>query len=66
MKDFTIRFCVEQPDYSDILPISNHNWKYTPYSNPTEDLPPDTPEALEKNYGYQITMMVIYYTTYNI
>ena len=48
MKDFKIRFRVEQPDYSDVPPIPDHDWKYTPYGNPTEDLPLDAPPPLGK------------------
>ena len=28
--------------------IPPHNWKYTPYGNPTEDMPKDAPKPLDK------------------
>ena len=36
MNDFKIQFCFDQPDYSDVPPIPDHDWEYTPYGNLTE------------------------------
>ena len=41
--DYKIRFCTNEPDFRDVLPIPEHNWKYTPYGNPKKDLPMDAP-----------------------
>ena len=42
-RDYKIRFCTDEPDFSNVPPIPDHDWKYTPYGNPTEDLPTDAP-----------------------
>ena len=41
--DYKICFCTNEPDLRDVPPIPDHNWKYTPYGNPKEDLPTDAP-----------------------
>ena len=47
-RDYKIRFRTDEPDFSDVPPIADHDWKYTPYGNPTEDLPIDAPSPRGK------------------
>ena len=50
-QDFEIHFCVDEPNLNLIPPIPPFDWKYTPYSNPKENLPMDAPVSLWKeNY----------------
>jgi hypothetical protein len=45
MKHAAIRFCTEEPDYSD-LPTQEYDWERSVYGNVTEDIPADAPEPL--------------------
>ena len=47
-KDLKIRFRVDQPDYSTVPPIPDHDWKYTAYGEPKEDIPSNAHEPLGK------------------
>ena len=45
MRDATIRYRVERPDYSD-LPVENYSWDHSVYGEVTEEIPTDIPELL--------------------
>ena len=47
-RDFKIRFCMDPPDYSSVPDIPERDWKYTPYSIRSEDLPLDAPKPKGK------------------
>jgi hypothetical protein len=42
MKHATLRFCVDEPDYSD-LPDIEYDWERTVYGDVKEDVPTDPP-----------------------
>jgi hypothetical protein len=46
-RNATIRFRVEEPDYSDI-PDTMYDWSKSVYDNPREEIPKDAPEPLGK------------------
>ena len=41
-----LRYRTEKPDFPTTLDIPPLNWKYTPYGNPSEQLPLDAPKPL--------------------
>ena len=47
-RHYKIRFCVDEPDYSNALGIKNHNWAHTVYGKHKEDVLTDTPPPLGK------------------
>ena len=47
MKHATLRFCVHEPDYSD-LPVKHYDWSSV-YGEVSEMLPDDAPEPLGKH-----------------
>ena len=42
-QDYKIHFCTNEPDLRDVPSIPDHNWKYTQYGNPKEELSTDAP-----------------------
>ena len=47
-RHFKICFCVNEPDYSNIPPIPNHDWAHTVYGKHEEDIHVDAPPPLGK------------------
>ena len=43
-----IRFRVDEPDYSNVPPIPDHDWAHTVYGKRKEDIPLDAPPPLGK------------------
>ena len=43
-----IRFCINEPDYSNVPGIKNHNWEHSVYGKYEEDIPIDAPTPLGK------------------
>ena len=56
--DYNICFCVDEPNYDGVV-IEKYNWSNIPYSNGTEDIPTDAPEAK----GKQVVLFHYYNTT---
>ena len=45
---FKLRFQVDEPDYSNVPGILDHNWEHSVYGKHEEDIAEDTPEPLGK------------------
>jgi hypothetical protein len=47
-RNFKLRFCVDEPDYSGILKMQEYDWEHSVYGNPAKDIPTDAPLPLGK------------------
>ena len=49
-RHYKIRFRVNEPDYSNVLEIPDHDWEHSVYGKHKENIADDAPESLGKRY----------------
>ena len=47
-RHFKLQFQVDEPDYSNVPPIPDHDWEHSVYEKHEEDIAENTPEPLGK------------------
>ena len=58
-RHFKIRFRVDEPDYSNVPPIQDHDWENSVYGQHEEDIAKNIPEALGKRIVLTHILMLV-------
>ena len=54
-----IRFCIDEPDYSNVPDIKDHDLEHSVYGKHEEDVPIDAPPLLGRELSLLTTLMLV-------